>query len=130
MQQSLRTNDYSSFPLYFAFSVIAFSIDVACFAYLVQSIDYRLAVFLSFLTAAVVKYELCDYFVFRRETLSVAGSFSRFLAASTLGLLVNEVAMIIYVELLGGTALVFGKVIAGMIGFIFTYVGVRRYAFR
>ena len=130
MQQSLRTNDYSSFPLYFAFSVIAFSIDVACFAYLVQSIDYRVAVFLSFITAAVVKYELCDYFAFKRETLSVAGSFSRFLAASTLGLAVNEMVMIIYVEMLGGTAMVFGKVIAGMIGFIFTYVGVRRYAFR
>ena len=124
------TLQYSNFPLYFAFSVIAFSIDVACFAYLVQSIDYRLAVFLSFLTAAVVKYELCDYFAFRRESLSVAGSFSRFLAASTLGLAVNEVVMIIYVELMGGTALVFGKVIAGVAGFIVTYLGVKKYAFR
>jgi putative flippase GtrA len=118
--------DHRNFPLYFAFSVIAFSIDIACFAYLVQSIDYRLAVFLSFLTAAVVKYKLCDSFAFRRET----GSFSRFLAASTLGLAVNEVVMIIYVELLGGTALVFVKVIAGVAGFIVTYLGVKKYAFR
>jgi len=130
MPESVQTNNYSNFPLYFAFSVIAFGIDVACFAYFVQSIDYRVAVFLSFITAAVVKYELCDYFAFKRETLSVAGSFSRFLAASTLGLAVNEMVMIIYVEMLGGTAMVFGKVIASMAGFIFTYLGVRRYAFR
>ena len=32
--------------------------------------------------------------------------------------------------MLGGTALVFVKVIAGVAGFIVTYLGVKKYAFR
>ena len=130
-----RKKPGSTFAQFIAYGFVggaAASIDIACLGLFVYwlDIDYRLANFFSFTVGTFTNFLLCNYFIFEKRALSFRRACGRHYFSSLGGLLVNQTALILLVELVFGEEwLLLSKLIASGCSFVFNFTAIRLYAF-
>ncbi len=110
---------------------LAAVVDVGSFGAMVSvlGLDYRLAVFLAFALGTGANFILSNAFIFDRKSLPLAVALGRIYMSALGGLLVNELVMIVFVEVLHQERLMIGKLIATGCAFVVNFTLVKNYAF-
>ncbi len=110
---------------------LAACVDIGSFSFFFYalSIDYRVAVFLSFTLGTLTNFLISNVFVFDRKSLTVWRACARHYIASLGGLATNEVVMIALVEYFSFSNMFIAKIIATASAFFVNFTLMRMYAF-
>jgi putative flippase GtrA len=110
---------------------LAAVVDIGFFMFLVKifSLDYRIAVFLSFTFGTITNFLISNAFIFNRETLSFWTAGFRHYISSLGGLAANEAVLILLVETIKFDNLFFSKLIATGAAFLVNFTLIKYFAF-
>ncbi|MFA5925328.1 MAG: GtrA family protein [Parcubacteria group bacterium] len=106
-------------------------VDVGFFMILAKSfsIDYRIAVFLSFTLGTITNFILSNAFIFDRKTLSLWTAIFRHYASSIGGLATNEAVLIFLIGTAKFDSLFFSKIIATGAAVLVNFTLIKYFAF-
>ena len=118
------------FIKYFMTGAIAAALDISFFMIFVNVflLDYRIAIFLGFTFGTLANFALCNAFVFDRKSLTIINSCARHYVSSLGGLVTNEIVVIYLVEFIG-FGLLISKIIATFAAFVVNFALIKYFAF-
>lgn len=106
-------------------------IDIGSFMILAKtfSIDYRIAVFLSFTLGTITNFILSNAFIFDRRTLSIWTAGVRHYVSSLGGLMTNEAVLIFLIGIVKFDSLFVSKLAATGAAFLVNFTLIKYFAF-
>ena len=116
--------------LYMAVGGIATLLDTMILVLLVRltGCDYRIASLLGCVVGIFINFVLCDYFIFDRQT-SFAKACAKHYIASSFGLVLNQIGMIILISGLACKNLILARLIVATCTFLANYFLIKTFVF-